>query len=656
MKVFWALLVLAFASFSVYWLAVENPTPKPVAGGTILEKAGLAWVDGNSSAVFLVVNSTQPVNVTIEVFDRELAERVLVWNDSDQASFEAFSYGLRQPLSDLSFSVSIASPRNLVLDRKGVLVVASSAMPSELFEQNRLLQMLESGWVVVYSGLSFSEMRSQERIVPNPLWPYLKQRLGISAERLDSAWAKGVSVGRGLPRDGGWEVVRVGSGFLVVWRGVLDTSFSDSQKAVEAFVDFIGNYRWLRPIVSSLSNVSGTTMVYSSSFSEIAPTAVVWLDDGKKVERRVAVLQKPSLRIIHPQALPINRSFSLSILSNLSSNSVLDLNIVNATQVVFRRPLGSFPTGVSWHSYSLEAGLPAGNYFLTVSDSRGVLGNSVLRVFSYNAKVQRADANSKTVYARLFEGSRPAALRELTWLNRTVSTDGEGFFRLSGALVFEGLNHWPVTVDSQSVPIEYFAQSGFLSSWTDRLLLAAALGLFGVAVFFRRAVASEIRLVDAGPTRVKRVRVTAQQLASVIESVSVREGPQHLPVSVREFSDGACRFLLGPLHVVSVESASSFLTTAQAAGLAYFQDGLAGLRSWYRTENEAREAFFWRRISDGLTLSGWTFKRAGRRINCRKASRKMVLCAVPEDGCCRIVGSKKALPLDKLLERLSFED
>ncbi len=647
-------LALALGSFSVYFFAVAPLPPAPSTANAQLHDAGIAWVDGNASAAFFVLNASHRMSLHVAVVDHRIPERVLIWSDSDQARFGVFSDELQRLLRSQSIAVKRAESRDLNANEPAVLVVVGSAIPSELVKDDAIIRLLEAGWVVVYSGFPFSMMRSGGRIVANPDWPQQREVLqhGIIRPVLSIEHAS-------IDSDVGWEpdrwqVAPRGTGFLAVSDGLLDASTYDAGQAASFFADFIAKARWMTPVIAFDANVSGSQAVISPTFTGLARQALVFTADGTNWTRRVVSLQAPAIRIIHPLEQAVNRSLSLSLLSNLSDAAVFTLAIFNGSALLQRHAIGPLPSGVSWHSHSFNTSLLPGEYVLAVSGSHGQRAHSVLRVFSYQVHVERVDPHAKTVWARLLAGSRPVGHATLTWQKQEVHTDSEGVFRLQGVPTAGGVNQARIEVDGEPVFWQYALDSGFLSSWTDRLLLAGTLGLFGIAWFWKRRQPACIHLIDSGAIAIQRVPVSGRTLAEMMEAPAhIPGGRIRSPLTVREFLAAACRKLADPSRVIPAELATRFLSAAAASGHVHFRDGLVAPTSWYASESEAAEAFFVKRLRDILTLGGWSFKRKGRSFDCRKGRSKMVLVADSKTSCVSRLGTKRKWPLHELERHLA---
>ncbi|GEM_PF-6891673 len=654
MKRLFLFAALALASFSVYWFAAGTAPAVVSDAGVKLVSSGVAWVDGNTSSAFFVVNSSRPARIDVQVFTDRLPARVWIWNESDQARFSVFADGLQHHLSSQSIDVSRGRRSDLESSGPAVLVVVGSAMPSELMKDDFLSHLLDRGWVVIYSGFPFSLVRFGARIESNSRWFAQRDRLGVDFDRLDAVADYGLSIRRGSLREvGPWQVFSRNPGFLAVWPALLDASFADADAAAWQFSEFISRVRWSLPVVSFSSNVSTLQTVFSPAFSEPARHALVFLVKPEGIRRESVTWVSPDLQIIHPSRLLSNSSLTISILSNLSAGESFELSFLNHGHALRRYGLGDFSSGLSWHSRSLDVALSPGDYVLAVTGSRGQVAYSKLLVFSYWVQVNRVDAASKSVVVRLWAGERPAGATVLAWQNRTVRTDSEGYARLADGDFSSGVNRRHVVVDGQAVFFEYSVQNAFLSSWTDRALLAATVGLFGVAWFWQRRQPARIRLVFSVPPSVKRVSITSAQLVHVLDSVNERFHQFRVPLTVREFSAGLARFFSDPQLVYPDASLERFLSDASLAGHVYWNGGLVAARAWYRSETDAMDAFFWRRLSDLLTTSGWTFRRNGLRVICRKAAQRMTLTADSRNFRVRLSGLKKGLCLDELSDRLA---
>ncbi len=654
MKRLFVLAALALASFSVYWFAAVPSQSAVSDEGATLRHAGLAWVDGNASSAFFVVNSSRPASIDVHVFADTIPSRVWIWDESDQARFAVFADELERRLSSESIDVSRGRRSELESSGPAVLVVVGSAMPSELMRDDFLSDLLDRGWVVAYSGFPFSWVRTGARIESNARWFSQRERLGVDFDRLDAVADYRLSIRHGSLRDAGpWQVFARHPGFLAVWPALLDASFSDADDAAVLFSDFISRARWSLPLASFSSNVTTLTTFFSPVMPIGARHALVFLERPSGIRRESVTLAPPDLLIIHPSRLLSNSSVTISILSNLSKGESFELSFINHGRLVRRYGLGDFSSGLSWHSRFLDAELVPGDYVISVTGSRGHLAYSQLHVFSYRADVSRVDAASKSVVARLWAGDSPTGDAELEWRNRTVRTDSNGYVRLTDGDLSGGVNRRSIRVEGRLVFFEYSVQDAFLSSWTDRALLAGTVGLFGLAWFWQRHQPARIRLVFSGSPCMKRVSITPTQLVQVLDSVNARFQKSCVPLTVREFSAGLGRFFSDPSFVYSEASLERFFGSAAAAGHVYWQDGLVAARAWYPSEAMAIDAFFYRRLSDVLASTGWTFRRTGERVFCRKSALRMTLTVEPRHFRVRFPGLKKGLDLDALRERLA---
>ncbi|MBI2444782.1 hypothetical protein HYV43_00130 [Candidatus Micrarchaeota archaeon] len=639
-------LLLAAASFSIYWLVGGLPGPVVESQGAGLVRSGLAWADGNATTAFFLFDSMLPVPVDITIFRRTMPEKVLIWAESDQEKFEAFSAGLASRLSNQSIAVRRARMPDLRAVEPGVLIVAGSAMPSELALNGSWIELLDRGWVVLYSGFALSLMQSDGRIVANPQWPAQRERLGVDFEAMDPVSDVPLSVRRGSSwLSGRGQVVEHGRGALVVFPGLLDASFSGADDAADFYSEFIRQARWTRPLVSFSANATPGRFLFSPAFDGTAEEAWVRIHDLGTTHRRVR-WQPPSLRIIHPSISRAKRPFSVSFLSNLSSPVSFELSVHDGTQALHRQALGGFPSGLTWHSKTPTWDLATGDYVLEVSGSDGSKSYSALHLFSHRVQVDHVDSASKTISAHLWAGERPAARTDLQWAGTSIRTDSEGVFRLFDANLSGGPNRRSLVVDGQSLFFEYSVPAGLLSSWPDRLLALGAVGLFCTAWWFKRQAPVRIRLLPP-VVHGRRVSVSKEH---ILRAMANRTRRDPMPLSVREFSSRLHAVLGDPMLVIEEESVRHLLRQAALAGIVVFHGDFVTLSGWYRSDAEALAAVFWKRLADRLILDGWTFRRNGNRLSCRQAGKKMVIDTDPARGRIRRLGAKAWRSLDDGLE------
>jgi len=261
-----------------------------------------------------------------------------------------------------------------------------------------------------------------------------------------------------------------------------------------------------------------------------------------------------------------------------------------------------------------------------LSGSDGSHAYSVLRLFSYRVQVEHVDSASRLIAARLWASDHPASGVEFSWAEKPGRTDGEGRFRVVDPELSEGVNRRSLDVDGVAVPFEYGSSSGILSSWPDRLLALGAVGLFGVAWWANRRAAVRIRLLppEFHPLR---VHVPSALFARLFEDV-----PKASALSVREFTARLHTLLADPQLVLPPEQIRKLLQDAESRGAVLLKGNAATWLAHHASKTGALEALFWRNVSDGLLAQGWSFRRLGARLYCRRDKRARILDARPTDG------------------------
>ncbi|MBI5226499.1 hypothetical protein HY994_04685 [Candidatus Micrarchaeota archaeon] len=636
------------------WFFVQPVHVVQTPGTADLEKSGIAWVDGNATVAFFVVNASGTADVQGTLFSHPSPSNVLVFNDSDQNGFGRFSKSLAGLLSNESIPSGEVDARTLVrLDAMdpSVLVVVASAIPSGLLRDGLLSRLLDRGWVVLYSGLPFSMVRHDGRLVDNPDWNIQSAGLGLGFEKTGDGLSDYRLVARNgtLRRMDGWQVFQRGRGYLAVHPGLLDVSFADAEVAARVFSDMYLNASWLQRVFFS-GNVSGIRTIFSPAFSGTPSHAVLWIRDsaGRRTRHSVA-LSMPALRVVHPSRMPFNRTLFVSVLANLTTAASFSLFMSNTSQEVARMPLGVFPVGPFWHSQPVPGPLAPGMYVLEVMGSDRVNAYSALEVYAYRVEVRYVDGASKTVYGRLWQGAHSAGGAKLIWKNQTVYADSEGNFKLPDPDMASGANRGFLDLgDGIRVPLDYEVQSSFLSTWPDRMLAASGLLLFLGAWHMARSRPLRIRLLASAPPRSHKIPLDVQKLDLVFESTNARFGWTRMPLHITEFCSGVISVLGDPTLVLTEDAARLFLLQAQDSGFLYVERGLSAPVGWFATKADAKAAFFNRHVADALTLAGWRFTRKKNRYTCHGYGCRFNLDADGPVGRVRIIGVKSAMDLCEL--------
>ncbi len=633
--------VLAIASFGVYWLAShpENSSSTPVS--LELTLWGLASEDGNATSAFFLFNASHSLPVEIVAFDRPMPRQVWIWSSSDQSRFGNFSLALSDALASNGIALSKTHGADLSAAEPGVLIVASSAMPADLVRNDTYIGLLERGWVILYAGFPPSLMEAGGQIVPNPSWAEQRLRLGVDLDEESAVSGYRITTRSvGSVPQGPWTVVPHSRGWFVVFPGLLDASFSDADAAALAFSDFVRYANWTRPIAALSANVSNGSLVrLPLAAGVVVREAWIWTH-ANGTARRIVPLHGSANRLIHSASWRAGRPLSVAYLLNQSRPTDLRLTVYGGNPSVRSTDLGRMPAGISWHSSTLPFSLGSGDFVLELSNSDGPSAYSILRLFSYRVQIVHVDASTKTIAARLWAGDAPAAGTAFSWSGKRQRTDDQGNFRLVDPDLADGVNVRALDVDGVPVQFEFVPPSSFLSSWPDRLMVMGAFCLFGVAWWVRRHASVRIRLLPP-EHHGRRVNVSPALLSRVFQDV-----PKGTAVSLREFSSRLSRMLADPQLVLPADAVSRILSQASAVGLVVLHGGAVTWRAGHASEQKARESLFWRRLADRLVMEGWTFRRNGKSLTCRRGGVIRVLEADPVKQRIRRSGSTRWQSLD----------
>lgn len=624
MKRLFLALVLAVASFGVYWLASQTVATSPRLQTVDLVRWGLATVDGNATAAFFQFNSSDPTPVEITVFDRPMPRQVWLWDHSDQARFANFSSAFIRRLSAQGVAVDTTQSPPRVGASPGILIVTSSAMPEALAQDDVFIDLLEDGWVILYAGFPPSLMEAGGRIVPNPSWDEQRVRLGVELDEESAVSGYRIATTRiASAPEGPWMVVPHSRGWFVVFPGLLDVSFSDVDAAALAFSDFVRHANWTRPIASVSANVSNDTIVrLALPTGADVQEAWVWTHANGTM-LRVVPLHGSANRLINPASWRVGRPLSVAFLLNQSSPADFHLTVHGSASAVGRTYLGRMPSGISWHSVTLPFALEQGDYVLESSGSDGSVAYSLLHMFSYRVQVVHVDASTKTLAARLWAGDVPAAGAAFSWNGKRQQTDEQGNFRVVDSGLADGVNARALDVDGVPVHFEYVPPASLLSSWPDRLIAAGAVCLFGVAWWARRHAPVRIRLLPPD-FRGRSVTVTPALLSRVFDGM-----PKGVAISVSDFSARLHSLLADPQLVLPDDGVRRILVEASFAKLLVVRSNAVTWRAGHASEQKALESIFWRCLYDRLVLEGWTFRRNGKRLTCHREGTVRTLDADP---------------------------